>query len=186
MNYICLPRVHHFVSLCKSISLNLPNIRMLLRYYYEADNYTHHHWASLRSSRNSLPNLFTICYLNILVYCDSPCNISNSWWSSCHLKFCMPKTKLIIYTPLDSVLKPKSLCHIGYSSLTSSCNKSLPNPVSSTWKCISGSPKAQGLIFPVLHHCQVLLSGLLGPSFTFTVTPIEVVHCQKVGTHTKK
>lgn len=137
MNYICLLRVHHFTSLSKSTPLNVPNMRMLLKYYYQADNYTHHHWASLRSSRNSLPNLFTLFYLNTLVYCDSPCNVSNSWWSNCHLKFDTYKTKLIIYTSLDSLLKPKSLCLMGYSSLTSSRNESLPNPVNSTRKCIS-------------------------------------------------
>lgn len=108
---------------------------------------------------------FVSFYLNTLALWDSLCGFfSKSWQSSCHLKFYMSKTKLIICTPLDPLLKPVSLgnslsvngtptlpvvlgtnlCIIFSSTFpTSFPSKSLPHPVSSTWECISCLPCAQ-------------------------------------------
>lgn len=62
-------------------------------------------------------------YLNMSVLWDRPCDFSKSWRSSCHLKFCMYKTKLIICTPFDPLFKT------GPPGITPSVNGSSMLPV---------------------------------------------------------
>lgn len=90
-------------------------------------------------------------YLNTLALWDSPCDFfSKSWQSSCHLKFGMSQTNLIIYTSHDPLLKPLSF---GISLFQ--LMEAPPFLLSWTEIFVSSSdPPLQHL--PPMNHCQIL------------------------------
>lgn len=128
---------------------------MLLRFYYQEDNYTHYHLAFLSSSGNMWSYLLPF-YLNTLAQCSNSCDFWKSWWSICHLEFCMSKTKPIIYAPLNPLLKLKFVSFWLYLYnifpqwvIAKSCHFYLKMYL----MLVSCSVKAQDLIFSVLDYC---------------------------------
>lgn len=104
MNYIHLLRVCCFISLSKTIHVNLPTWEGFWDFITRKMII-----LILIGICKLLQKYFTISFipfcLNISVLWDRPCDFSKSWWSSCHLQFCMYKTKLIICTPFDPLFK---------------------------------------------------------------------------------